>query len=283
MRASQNGYNPPETRLTKGCRDHIGVLHPDRLLAIFMSLLWMTAKATVRHHSRRLAIRWYDCDRRIGELQSGNPHELICRYTFWVSNRHRAEQEAHDALDERGLRVYCGGGTEWFTVPGGLDNIDDFAEIVRAAIVEYMQEEEDRDLAESSINLAPNQAAAKMAKNYGHNNTKWRQALKGNMLHVKYNCKWHSKVTSVRTIAKIVLRSFIHWQEALNESTLKKSRGLLLFYFLCVCFVCIVQKRQSVQWQQFNNHASSSMATTVKGAAPQQSSSFCLILPITRP
>ena len=52
-----------------------------------------------------------------------------------------------------------------------------------------MQEEEDRDLAKSSINLAPNQAAAKMATNYGHNNTKWRQDLKGNMLHVKYNCK----------------------------------------------------------------------------------------------
>ena len=112
---------------------------------------------------------------------------------FWVSNRHRAEQEAHDALDEEGLRVNCGGGTEWFTVTGGLDEIDDFAEIVRAAIVQFMQEEEsseeDRDLAESSINLAPNQAAAKMATNYGHNNTKWRQDLKGNMLHVKYNCK----------------------------------------------------------------------------------------------
>ena len=43
-----------------------------------------------------------------------------------------------------------------------------------AAIVEFMQEEEeqeeeswegDRDLAESSINLAPNQAAEKMATN----------------------------------------------------------------------------------------------------------------------
>ena len=109
--------------------------------------------------------------------------------TWWVTNRHRAEKKAHEALDEERLRVDCGGGTEWFTVPGGLDDIDDFAEMVRDAIVEYMQEEEDRDLAESSINLAPNQAAAKMATNYGHNNTKWRQDLKGNMLHVKYNCK----------------------------------------------------------------------------------------------
>ena len=134
-----------------------------------------------------------DCDRRIRELQSGNPHELLCQYTFWVSNRQRAEREAHRALDQQGLRVNCGGGTEWFTVPGGLGDIDEFAEIVRAAIVQFMQEEEsseeDRDLAESSINLVPKKAAAKMATNYGHNNTKWRQDLKGNMLHVKYNCK----------------------------------------------------------------------------------------------
>ena len=130
-----------------------------------------------------------DCDRRVGELQSGNPHELRCRYTWWVTNRNRAEKKAHEALDEQGLRVNCGGGTEWFRVEDDLDDIDEFAEIVRDAIVEYMQEEEDRDLAESSNNLVPNQAAAKMATNYGHNNTKWRQDLKGNMLHVKYNCK----------------------------------------------------------------------------------------------
>ena len=130
-----------------------------------------------------------DCDRRVGELQSGNPHELRCRYTWWVTNRNRAEKKAHEALDEQGLRVNFGGGTEWFRVEDDLDDIDEFAEIVRDAIVEYMQEEEDRDLAESSNNLAPNQAAAKMATNYGHNNTKWRQDLKGNMLHVKYNCK----------------------------------------------------------------------------------------------
>ena len=130
-----------------------------------------------------------DCDRRVGELQSGNPHELRCRYTWWVTNRNRAEKKAHEALDEQGLRVNCGGGTEWFRVEDDLDDIDEFAEIVRDAIVEYMQEEEDRDLAESSNNLAPIHAAAKMATNYGHNNTKWRQDLKGNMLHVKYNCK----------------------------------------------------------------------------------------------
>ena len=99
-----------------------------------------------------------------------------------------AEDAAKDELRGRGLRLSCDGGTEWFRVEDDLDDIDEFAEIVRDAIVEFM-EEEDRDLAESSNNLAPNQAAAKMATNYGHNNTKWRQDLKGNMLHVKYNCK----------------------------------------------------------------------------------------------
>ena len=59
---------------------------------------------------------------------------------------------------------------------------------------EESEEEGDRGLVVSSINRAPNQAAAKMATNYGHNNTKWRQHLKGNMMHVKYYCKWHFKV-----------------------------------------------------------------------------------------
>ena len=101
-------------------------------------------------------------------------------------------KEAEDAAQN--------GGTEWFWVDGGLDNISAFAEIVREAIEDYIVEDEeseeegDRGLVVSSINRAPNQAAAKMATNYGHNNTKWRQDLKGNMLHVKYNCKWHFKV-----------------------------------------------------------------------------------------
>ena len=106
-----------------------------------------------------------------------------------------AEDAAHDELDERELRLDCDGGTEWFRVNGGLGNIGAFAGIVRDAIEEHIVEDEeseeegDRGLVVSSINRAPIQAAAKMATNYGHNNTKWRQDLKGNMLHVKYNCK----------------------------------------------------------------------------------------------
>ena len=136
-----------------------------------------------------------DCDQRRSALNQGNPHELTCAYTWWVSNMKDAEAAAKVELRRRGLRLNCGGGTEWFRVEDDLDDIDEFAEIVREAIEDYIVEDEeseeegDRGLVVSSINRAPNQAAAKMATNYGHNNTKWRQDLKGNMLHVKYNCK----------------------------------------------------------------------------------------------
>ena len=159
MRAPQNGYNPPETRLTKGCRDHMRVLHPDRLLAIFVTIMGDCEG----HSAPPFAKVGYtsDGDRRIAELQAGNPHKLKCQYTFWVANRHRSEQEAHRALDAEGLRLDCGGGREWFRVDDGLEDIAEFAEIVRAAIFQFMQEEEeeeeDLDLAESAINLAPNQ------------------------------------------------------------------------------------------------------------------------------
>ena len=133
-----------------------------------------------------------NCDQRRSTLNQGNPHELTCRYTWWVSNMLRAEIAAHGELDERELRLDCDGGTEWFRVNGGLNRIGAFAAIVRDAIEAYFEEDDeskeegDRGLVVSSINRAPNQAAAKMATNYGHNNTKWRQDLKGNMLHVKY-------------------------------------------------------------------------------------------------
>ena len=138
-----------------------------------------------------------DCDQRRKTLNIGNPHELTYAYIWSVSNMKEAEDAAHDELDERGLRLNCDGGNEWFRVEDDLDDIDEFAEIVRETIEDYIvkdedsEEEGDRGLVVSSINRAPNQmqAAPKMATNYGHNNTKWRQDLKGNTLHVKYYCK----------------------------------------------------------------------------------------------
>ena len=136
-----------------------------------------------------------DCDQRRRTLNTGNLHELTCAYTWCDSNMKEAEDATKDELRGRGLRLSWDGGTEWFRVEDDLDDIDEFAEIVRETIEDYIVEDEeseeegDRGLVVSSINRAPNQAAAKMATNYGHNNTKWRQNLKGNMLHVKYNCK----------------------------------------------------------------------------------------------
>ena len=172
-------------------------------------------------------IGWtHDYNERRKALNIGNPHELTVVHTWWVSNMIRAEGVAKAKLNRRGLRLDCNGGSEWYRVEDDLDDIDDFAKIVRKAMKDYIDEESeetseeeseqeaeqqpeeeseeeaeqqpeeeseeewgDRGLAVSSINRAPNQAAAKMATNYGHNNTKWRQDLKGNMLHVKYNCK----------------------------------------------------------------------------------------------
>ena len=136
-----------------------------------------------------------DCDQRRRTVNIGNLHELTCVYTWWDSNMKEAEDAAKDELRGRGLRLGCDGGTEWLRVEDDLDDIDEFAEIVRETIEDYIVEDEeseeegDRGLVVSSINPAPNQTAAKMATKCGHNNTKWRQDLKGNMLHVKYNCK----------------------------------------------------------------------------------------------
>ena len=168
-----------------------------------------------------------DYNQRRKTLNIGNPHELTVKYTWWVSNMIEAENAAKAKLNSEQLRLDCDGGTEWYRVEDDLDDIGDFAEIVEEAIKNYTEtseqeagqqpqsesesesepeqpesesepeesesewegEEGDRGLVVSSINRAPNQAAAKMATNCGHNNTKWRQDLKGNMLHVKYNCK----------------------------------------------------------------------------------------------
>ena len=177
-------------------------------------------------------IGWtHDYNERRKTLNQGNPHELTVKYTWWVSNMIEAENAAKAKLNSEQLRLDCGGGREWYRVEDDLDDIDDFAKIVKKAIKKYIdeeseetseqeaeqeaeqqpesepeseseaesqeewgeeseeEEEKDRGLVVSSINRAPNQAAAKMATNCGHNNTKWRQDLNGNMLHVKYNCK----------------------------------------------------------------------------------------------
>ena len=64
-----------------------------------------------------------NCEDRKGELQTGNPHELVCHYTFdVVGNLLTTERKVHDALKGDGLNTRqslgCDGGTEWYSFPG---------------------------------------------------------------------------------------------------------------------------------------------------------------------
>ena len=135
-----------------------------------------------------------NCQRRIQDLQSGNPYRLSCSSNWQVSSKLNAEAAAHTELNLRHLRVNMGGGREWFYY--GHLGIDQFTNVVRDKIQPWRTS---RDLVESSINPCPypNQAGAIMATNYGNlnprlagvYNQRWRQALQRNVLKIKYNCK----------------------------------------------------------------------------------------------
>ena len=67
-------------------------------------------------------------------------------YKYLVGFQHEskeAEDTAKDELRGRGLRLNCDGGTEWFRVEDDLDDIDEFTEIVREAIEDYIVEVEE--------------------------------------------------------------------------------------------------------------------------------------------
>ena len=141
------------------------------------------------------------CRARLKELQTGNPHQLVCRYTFSVTvNELTAENRVKRKLTTDGLKVSerCHGGTEWFSFPqGGLQAL---ANRVREILNEAGYLPPRSDWVESSINpsLSPNQSPQFVY------NSKWRQVpCKGDELqHITYNCKWHfSEVTCV-TIAR---------------------------------------------------------------------------------
>ncbi|MCG8621957.1 MAG: GIY-YIG nuclease family protein [Proteobacteria bacterium] len=72
-----------------------------------------------------------DSDKRLKDLQTGNPCELkIWKEPQWVSKRLNAEKAAHAALKE--YKVDQGGGTEWFKVP--QDEQDNFYDLFCEAI-----------------------------------------------------------------------------------------------------------------------------------------------------
>ena len=128
------------------------------------------------------------CGARLGELQTGNPHRLVCSYVFLVSELPgTAERRVHQQLREDGLHIYpsCHGGREWYSFPGrGVRSLASRVEAILNAADVLVRT---RDWVESSINpsLSPNQSPQFVY------NSKWRQVpCKGDELqHITYNCK----------------------------------------------------------------------------------------------
>ncbi|CAH3189873.1 unnamed protein product [Porites evermanni] len=129
-----------------------------------------------------------NCGARVGELQTGNPHQLVCNHMFHVTVAlSTAEGRVRTNLTNSGYSVYpsCHGGREWFRFPGtGLQSL---ADRVRAVLNDAGFLATRSDWVESSINpsLSPNQSPQFVY------NSKWRQVpCKGDELqHITYNCK----------------------------------------------------------------------------------------------
>ena len=129
-----------------------------------------------------------NCGARLGELQTGNPHQLACNHMFRVTGDLRtAEGRVHRQLRTDGLHIYqsCGGGREWYSFPGR--GVQSLATRVRNILNSTGVLAPTSDWVESSINpsLSPNQSPQFVY------NSKWRQVpCKGDELqHITYNCK----------------------------------------------------------------------------------------------
>ena len=133
-----------------------------------------------------------NCQQRLSNLKAGNPYKLTCYKTYHVCNKDAAETAAPNSISSS--RVQMGGGTEWFY----YTSLSSLATTVRIAIAAFI-DQPGSDFVELPKNpcLTPNPAGVIMATNYGHlnprfagvYNQRWRQAIQGNVLHIKYNCK----------------------------------------------------------------------------------------------
>lgn len=150
-----------------------------------------------------------DLNRRKSDLKAGNPFKLEYFQIWPVSKKSDAEVKAKRKLRSKGLnyqeKYKTGGGTEWYELPdtdNNKDPLDELVNMVRGEIMEYFDKSDESSCTHPDVssnpNQAPNQASAVIATNYDHLNPqsaggyikKWRQSLsKGNVLHVKYNCK----------------------------------------------------------------------------------------------
>ena len=150
---------------------------------------------------------------RKSDLRAGNPFTLKYFEIWPVCKKSDAERDAKRELRRQRLNYRenyrTEGGTEWYELPNRGD-LPELVRLVSCEIDEYIDERvrercRHQDVSSSDLvdsltypNHAPNQASAVMATNYDHLNPqsaggyieKWRQSLsKGNVLHVKYNCK----------------------------------------------------------------------------------------------
>ena len=157
---------------------------------------------------------------RKSNLKAGNPFTLEYFQIWPVCRKSDAEGKAKQKLRSERLnyqeKYNTGGGTEWYELPNEdqefEDRLEELVNMVRCEIDEYLDQSDASkrrcthpDVSSSDLvnsltypNHAPNQANAVMATNYDHPNPqsaggyneKWRQSLsKGNVLHVRYNCK----------------------------------------------------------------------------------------------
>ena len=57
-------------------------------------------------------------NKRISDLQGGNPRKIVCKTYANVNDMNGAETAAHRALQQWNTKARFGGGSEWFLVPG---------------------------------------------------------------------------------------------------------------------------------------------------------------------
>ena len=142
--------------------------------------------------------------RRRRDLVAANPFRLEFANKWKVCNKAAAENLAKAALTDLKFRV-GGGGTEWHKLPrGGISRkvecaVDEYIDVNDGGGSSSSRGRRGHDFLSSPINpcLAPNQEGTVMSPNNRHfnprfpgiGNTKCRQALKGNVLQIKFNCK----------------------------------------------------------------------------------------------
>lgn len=86
-------------------------------------------------------------DRRRGQLQTGNPRQLVVKERYAVHSCRDGESAAHNAV--RTYSVNYGGGTEWYRV--NSDNYNNFKNSIENAVADDNVQREEVDMLDDSI------------------------------------------------------------------------------------------------------------------------------------